>query len=198
MCFDLRASVASYLMGLAAGIAALYTRQYILGWLILFYCQIQLAEAIIWYGIDTDSTALNETGTLLLKYFLAAHLIGVGIGIYFSHAIVWPFLVGLAFFLCVCIIYWLNPGEKTTHPGPSGRLEWKFPIWWYVILYMIFIIFMLMFLPTRASKIFIIGAYTLLLGVAMATQAVGSIWCFLSAFAAPAIVLGNYWLTRVN
>lgn len=196
MCFDLRASIASYIIGLTAGLTALYTKQYILGWLILSYIQIQLAEAIIWYGIDTDSKSINKTGTLLLKYFLATHLIGVGIGIYFSSGIIWPFLVGIVFFLCVCILYWFNPGEKTIYPGPKGRLEWKFPVWWYTIQYIIFIILMLMFLPTRASKIFIISAYTLLLLIAIFTGATESMWCFLSAFAAPVIVLVNYWLTK--
>lgn len=196
MCFDLRASIASYIIGLTAGITALYTKQYILGWFIIFYIQIQLAEAIIWYGIDTDSESINKIGTLLLKYFLATHLIGIGIGIYVNSAIIWPFLVGIGFFLCVCVLYWFKPGAKTTLPGPKGRLEWKFPMWWYTIPYILFIVFMLMFLPTRESKIFIISVYTLLLFIAMSTRATESMWCFLSAVAAPIVVFVNYWLMK--
>jgi hypothetical protein len=35
-----------------SGIVALFIEEYVIGMLILSYCQIQLAQAIIWKGID--------------------------------------------------------------------------------------------------------------------------------------------------
>ena len=74
MCYSFRTSIFSYTMGISAAIFALSTRQYILGMLILSYCQIQLAEAIIWRGIDTDNKSLNKAGTDYAKYTLPSHL----------------------------------------------------------------------------------------------------------------------------
>ncbi|NDE11875.1 MAG: hypothetical protein EBZ95_15155, partial [Chitinophagia bacterium] len=73
MCYDVKTSIISYSSGMVAAIFALCTRQYILGMLILFYSQMQLAEALIWKGIDTNNKSLNKIGTSYGKYFLASH-----------------------------------------------------------------------------------------------------------------------------
>lgn len=81
MCYSLFTSIISYSLGLISGILAIYTKQYILGLFILFYCQMQLSEALIWYGIDTNNDFFNELGTSFGKYSLATHNIGMSLGI---------------------------------------------------------------------------------------------------------------------
>ena len=199
MCFDFQTSIASYLAGILAGIAALYTGQIILGWFILCYCQIQLAEAVIWYGIDSESTTINRVGTTMLKYLLATHLIGLGLGIYFAIGVVWPLIFGILFFLAVAVLYALRPSPTTTYPSEkSGRLEWTFPYWWYMFVYVAVAALIFKFMPSSwASKLFIVGAYTLtLIWSILYNKSVGSMWCFLSAVAAPIIVAGNNFLTK--
>ena len=62
MCYDFKTSIISYSLGMIAAIFALCTRQYILGMLILFYVQMQLSEALIWKGLDSqpDNKILNK------------------------------------------------------------------------------------------------------------------------------------------
>ena len=84
-----------------ASIAALSTRQYMLGMLILAYCQIQLAEAIIWRGIDTSQPSLNRLGTLYAKYTLPLHLLFVGLGVVMSYNKYIPLLIGILFYVGV-------------------------------------------------------------------------------------------------
>ena len=63
MCYSVKTSIISYILGIIAGIFALSTRQITLGILILTYSQMQLAELLIWFGIDTDNDNLNRSGT---------------------------------------------------------------------------------------------------------------------------------------
>ncbi len=48
-----------------------------LGTFILVYCQVQLAEAIIWYGIDNNNLLINRIGTFLNKQAISLQLIGI-------------------------------------------------------------------------------------------------------------------------
>ena len=95
MCYDLRTSLLFYTVGMISAIFAIYTGfsnnnsgQLILGFLVLTYVQVQLGEAIIWRGIDTNSTNLNKTGTDYLKYTLSMHIIGIAIGVLISVIII--------------------------------------------------------------------------------------------------------------
>ena len=80
MCYSYRTSLISYTLGMLSAIFAFATRQYILGTLILFYCQMQLSEAIIWKGIDENNLDMNRKGTKYGKYLLPTHLFAVGLG----------------------------------------------------------------------------------------------------------------------
>ena len=84
MCYSVKTSIISYTLGIIAGIFALFTRQTVLGLLILAYSQMQFSELLIWYGIDTDNDNLNRFGTSYGKYLLATHNIAIGIGIILS------------------------------------------------------------------------------------------------------------------
>ena len=88
MCFSFKTSIISYSIGIISSIFAFSTKQYVLGTLILFFCQIQLSEAIIWKGIDNNDIELNKRGTLFGKYALPSHNIGIGIGILLSVILV--------------------------------------------------------------------------------------------------------------
>ena len=52
MCYSFQASIISYTLGMFSALFALSTNQIIIGFFILAYAQIQIAEAIIWKGID--------------------------------------------------------------------------------------------------------------------------------------------------
>ena len=111
MCYSVKTSIISYILGIIAGIFALSTRQITLGILILTYSQMQLAELLIWQGIDTYNDNLNRTGTSYGKYLLAIHNIAIGIGIILSIIYVSkeklkfmdfiPLIVGILFFLYI-------------------------------------------------------------------------------------------------
>jgi hypothetical protein len=68
MCYSFKTSIISFTSGILSSIFALYTGQIELGMLILFYCQMQLSEAITWKGIDENNLELNRKGTKYGKY----------------------------------------------------------------------------------------------------------------------------------
>ena len=80
MCFSFKTSLVSLTIGIISSIFALCTNQFTLGVLIFFYAQMQLAEAIIWRGIDTNKKSLNRKGTIYAKYILPTHNLAIGIG----------------------------------------------------------------------------------------------------------------------
>ena len=59
MCFSFKTSLVSLTIGIISSIFALCTNQITLGVLIFFYAQMQLAEAIIWRGIDTNKKVVT-------------------------------------------------------------------------------------------------------------------------------------------
>lgn len=210
MCYSVKTSLVAYTLGILSFIFALYTKQYILGFLILFYCQIQLGEAIIWYGIDTDNIGLNKFGTSFLKYMLATHIIGIGIGVYIATKDIRVLIFGIICFIAVIIYYKLtdNKDLDTTYPAnrtlekvcqsSSNRLKWPFSQGWYFFYYIIGIILILLYIPELYSKIFIIGFFSIiyLLSFIYFKQTTSSIWCMLSAIAAPILVIGNYFILK--
>ena len=120
-----------------SAIFALYTKQTILGLLILFYCQMQLSEALIWKGIDENNIKLNEIGTSFGKYLLATHNIAIGLGILIvskKYSIL-PLLIGI-----IVILYYYQNNIKVNYPcndkncqNNNNRLEWPYGI--YIALY---------------------------------------------------------------
>ena len=111
MCYSVKTSIISYTLGIIAGIFALFTRQTVLGLLILAYSQMQFSELLIWYGIDTDNDNLNRFGTSYGKYLLATHNIAIGIGIILSIIFISkkklkitdfiPLAIGILFFMYI-------------------------------------------------------------------------------------------------
>ena len=77
----------------------------------------QLSEAMIWKGIDTDNISLNKIGTNYGKYSLPTHFFFVGVGYLMTILLIKkrklkfydfiPVTVGLFFYLYV-IFYHYN------------------------------------------------------------------------------------------
>lgn len=219
MCYNFKTSIISFSIGLISAILAFLWKMPIIGTLILFYCQMQLAEAIIWRGIDTNNTNLNKIGTSYAKYSLPSHNIGISLGILLS--IIWiqkkklkinsfiPLFISILFYLVVLYIYKNDsnkdsetfPANKCTTRdcgNPTNRLNWKFPHRWYIFSVIISFVFIFVYANPLSCKLFISGMLllTFLLSSLIYPNQVGSVWCFAAAITAPIIVIGCYLLSR--
>jgi len=207
MCYSYRTSIISYTLGMLSAIFALYTKQTILGLLILFYCQMQLSEALIWKGIDENNIKLNEIGTSFGKYLLATHNIAIGLGILivskkYSLYSILPLLIGIIFFLFVILYYYQN-NIKVTYPydkncqNNNNRLEWPYPHEWYVYSFILSLIFCIIYVNPLSSKIFLSSIFTITFLITILffdSKKVGSVWCFFEAILSPILVIINYFL----
>lgn len=221
MCYSVKTSIISYTAGMLSAAFALYTKQWVLGMLILFYSQMQLSEAMIWRGIDTGNAKLNEIGTKYGQYLLPTHNIGIGLGlllsVYMSGSITptdfVPLILGVLFFAGICVLYQVVPSERQTFPADrsclherkcqnnQNRLTWPFPHEWYIASFMLSLYFLFFWYDGPvASKMFLGVVFSALFigsGI-IAPKSVGSVWCFSTAIMAPILVLVNYALVRRN
>ena len=221
MCYSFKTSVLSYMLGMISGIFAILTKQIVLGILILTYSQMQFAEMMIWYGIDTNDKNLNRFGTSYGKYLLATHNIAIGIGILlYIHCIkkeklelkdFVPLIVGILFFIFILVYYYLpNDYEHLTYPldkscvdvdrcqNPNNRLKWPWPHGWYIYGYIISLIFMFFYIRPVNSMIWLFAMFTstFVYMIVFNTKVVGSLWCFSTAILAPILVIVNYFLIK--
>lgn len=214
MCYNFATSIISYTLGIVAAAISLIYKKFELGILILFYSQMQLSEAIIWRGIDTNNTSLNKFGTSFGKYLLATHNIAIGIGIilaalYHKNPItlyrIMPLIIGIIFFGWVCYIYKNTKSSSLTYPlqckdrscqNPNNRLRWPYPHGWYIVSFIISLILLFIYIEPPQSKIFLSVSFTSLLMLTFIThpQNVGSVWCFSTALFAPFLSVGNILL----
>lgn len=219
MCFSFKTSVLAYSIGLISCILAFSTKQYVLGTLILFFCQIQLSEAMIWRGIDTDNIQLNKTGTLFGQYTLPSHNIGIGLGIILSIIFVSkkvpkftdyiPIIIGILFYIYVVVFLYRGTYSQTTFPknrcmdtrscqNMKNRLVWPYPYSWYLFGFLISLVIMAIYIKPVKSKIFIGGMFILSLAISfyLYPKSTGTIWCLFSALVSILIVIGNMILIR--
>lgn len=211
MCYSVRTSMVSFTIGMAAGLYALWKQKYVLGMLILTYSQIQLAEALIWTGIDRGDEQLNRAGTRYAKYMLPAHVIGLGVGVmWWSHTTYGfiravdyiPLLLGVVLYATVMLDYYLHPDTvgEVTYPrdrecmsracqNNNNRLVWPFPQQWYVLTYLLCLVLLRVYLP-RESFLVVMGFFTLTYVVSLAVNhwTASSLWCFSAAILAPLMV----------
>jgi len=222
MCYSFKTSLLSYSLGIISGIFAICTKQIALGVLILTYSQMQFAELLIWYGIDTNNDKLNKFGTSYGKYLLATHNIAIGLGIILSIIFVSkrqlkfsdfiPLIIGVLFFLIIVFFFYLpkkypdmtfplDPDckDKTDRcQNPNNRLLWKWPHSWYLTGYLISFIILLVYIKPGNSRIWIAAVFTITL---IATgiynpKVIGSVWCFSTAIISPLLVLVNYYFIK--
>ena len=203
MCYSYRTSIISYALGMMAACFAFYSKQYIGGMLVLFYCQIQLSEAIIWKGIDDNNLSLNKFGTDLGKYTIPSHVFAVGLGILVYaisknnvHFHDWiPLIIGILFYICI-VAYYPNMSEYTfplnqnrSCQNNSNRLQWPYkPEKWYPYASILICIFLYMYHENK----WIFGlsiTYIISFLFYNSTTSVGTFWCLASALLAPLIVI---------
>jgi hypothetical protein len=219
MCFSFKTSIITYTIGIASAIFAFCTRQVVLGALILAYSQMQLAEAMIWYGIDNKDSKWNRRGTYYGKYLLPIHNIAIGLGIIVAILFVSkkqlkavdviPLLVGALFYLAVLIGFYSKDTSDQTFPvkkncgsgcqGPDNRLSWPFPHRWYAASLGVSIIIALIWLRPPWSKGALTAMFVMIFfGSILATTpaGMGSLFCWATAILAPVIVLTNYFVIR--
>ena len=118
MCYSARSSLISYSIGIISGIFAIFTRQWVLAFLIFAFVQMQLAELLIWKSIDENNDKLNKKGSSFGKYLLATHNIAIGIGIIFAILYISkkklkitdfiPLIIGILFFIFI-VVFNLSP-----------------------------------------------------------------------------------------
>lgn len=221
MCYSLKTSLISFILGITSAIFAIATKQYILGFLILFYSQMQLSELLIWYGIDNNNEKINEFGTSFGKYSLATHNIGIALGILFAYyakegklelSNFLPLLFSLAFFLIIVVVFYLpNNYPSTTYQydptcateidkcqNNNNRLNWLYPTQWYIYSFLISITLSIIYIRPIKSALFLNGFFilTFLLFLFYINHVFQSLWCFYAAILAPILVIVNYYLSK--
>lgn len=222
MCYSFKTSIISFTSGIFSSIFAFYTGQIELGMLILFYCQMQLSEAIVWKGIDENNIELNRKGTKYGKYLLATHNIAIGLGILIvsylnlkdneklNYKNFIPLIVGTLFFFVILYIYSKDVEEKKeTYPlekcddrkcqNSKNRLQWPFKHEWYLYSFIISFIFLVLYINPIKSKIFLTSIYSitfLLTVLFFNSKNVGSVWCFSAAILSPIIVIVNHLILK--
>jgi hypothetical protein len=218
MCFSVKTSLISYMLGIVSAIFAFFTRQIVLGSLILSYAQMQLSELMIWYGIDTKNPVWNKRGTAFGKYLLATHNFAIGIGIILSILFISkaklkpkdfvPLIAGILFFAVIVVFVYLPrkhpdmtfPQRETCNKcqDPENRLQWPYPHGWYLYSYIISVIVMFLYIKPQGSKFIFLTFFSLsfLIASLVYPKTVGSVWCWSTSFIAPAIVLINYYMIR--
>lgn len=219
MCYSFRTSLMSYTLGMISAFIAFFTKQYVLGSLILAYTQMQLSEIMIWYGIDTNNINLNIKGTSFGKYLLATHVMAIGFGIVLSKLLISksklklfdfiPIIIGILFFITIVIfVYSPNNYSNSTYPlnkkctkdcqNPENRLKWPYPHDWYIYSYILSIIILFIWIKPVKTKylLLFIFTFTFILSFLIYPRTVGSIWCLSASLIAPLIVLINYYLIK--
>ncbi len=216
MCYSFQTSIFSYSIGMLSAVFAMCTNQMTLGVLILFYTQMQLAEALIWKGIDTDNVELNKIGTAVAKYSLPSHVFAVGLGYLIairlqkkSYTIydTIPLCLGILFYIIVLFTVYQQKMETTTFPkevvptscqNPNNRLLWPFPHQkWYLVGFAICILTFLFAKTMKRSSKLVISSFFVLTFVASLVASkvtIGSFFCFSTAILAPFLVIINYFL----
>lgn len=213
MCYSFKTSLISYSLGMLSALFALCTRQYILGILILFYTQIQLSEAMIWYGIDTRRNEWNRIGTAYGKYLLPTHNIAIGLGILFlayrntGTPLLGPLILGILFYLYVILVEYRKKHPDSTYPGDpmctrqdcqndKNRLVWPFPQRWYVVSIFLSLFLLIRYIRPWSSVVFFVTLFfiTFFQSLFLFRSSMSSVWCFSAAVLAPVLVVGNYFI----
>lgn len=221
MCFSFRSSLIAYILGMVSGVYALLNKQALLGCLIITYSQMQLSEALIWYGIDTGNKSLNSLGTSYGKYWLASHNIGIGIGIILSILFVskrklkktdfLPLIVGIFLLIFVTLYYYLPDKENSTETYPlvscpnrscqelGNRLQWPYQTKWYFFsLFLSIIMIMIWIKPVKVKVTILFIFLSTMLGsyIYLRNVTYTSVWCFIAAILAPLLVLLTSFLIK--
>ncbi len=210
MCYDTKSSALAGTIGMLSAAAAFGINQPVLGFLILTYSLMQVAEFCIWRGLDTGSYRWNRWGTALAGTSLKLHamvVVGVLLLVRWKSlnrsrriALLVIFIVALA----VAIAALAQPLPATTQAGCSKgcRLDWQFHALYPIQIFLMGAAF-LIGLPNIALPvgIFYFGALASTLAVVhfdpktTFQSAVSTVWCFFVALFAPLLV-GYLWYRK--
>ena len=219
MCFSFRTSLISYTLGMLSGAFAIYTGQLMLGTLVLFSSQMQLAEAFIWKGIDENSLKLNRAGTSYGKYLLPTHNFAIGLGLIFSVLLIQkrfltindfiPLVIGIIFYGIIMVLYSHTKSKNVTFPAnrcnqipenvKTGEIVYvgHFRIVGTRLAMLFHYYYYLFFMMDLSDlKYFYSSHLVYYLPELLLLHSVGSSWCFSTAIAAPVIVGINWLLIR--
>jgi len=201
MCWNFETSIVSFGIGLVTSVALIirhrrdperFKNDIILVYLIMTYSIVQLAEAMMWKDLRCKKKLagldLNKTGSYLAYLSLAAHPLAIAVGIYQVYGQTFPLVVGLIIFA-----YWLVvlPRKmKCSRPqkNSDGHLVWGFETDLYLLNFAMGAFMSIYYIRpiSYAAVILTFYALTLVLSYFLSPgKAVGSNWCWMSAFLAP-------------
>lgn len=202
MCWNFETSIVSFGIGLVTSVALIirhrrdkvaHKNDIILVYLILTYSIVQLAEAMMWKDLQCQKKLagidLNIAGSYLAYLSLAAHPLAIAVGIYQVYKQTFPLVVGLIIFA-----YWLvvlPKKMKCSQPqkDSDGHLVWGFETKLYLLNFTMAMGMALYYVRpiSYAAVILVFYSLTLVLSYFLSPgKAVGSNWCWMSAFLAPA------------
>lgn len=196
MCWNWQVSLITWLIGLFTAIYLFRRRnKYDLtfGLLILTYSSMQLWETFMW--LDQKCGTLNKTGTVLAYYFLWAHTLAVGLGLYWENKkIVIPLIIGIIFMVCA-FLYSFSINWKCSKPSNNGckHLKWGFPHSFYLIPFIACIIICIIYISPiyKAIIVSLLFVFSFILSWIYAGDSVGSFWCYVCAAFSPIFILIN-------
>jgi hypothetical protein len=207
MCYSEKISIYSYVLGVVVGILIILKNKthplnLYAGILVLTYIQVQLAEAIVWRGIDTKNTDLNLLGSRMIIVFLSLQPMATLLGLLlFPKLRNYKCIISCIalFWVCLVIYYCINQYDKipTTAIGKNCHLNWKFSniiptiVW---IIYLLIFIGSVFFVPTSLSKkipfiMIMIGTLLYSIYNFQKYQTVGTMWCYIAVWISIIILL---------
>lgn len=169
--------------------------------LILTYSQVQLGEAIIWYGVDHNKLNWNRFGTLWIQYTLPLHLLMLGIGylILSQGKIYVPVVLGMLCLIIVVVFFYCCHEFPYTFPKHNqlrecqdlgARLIWPFDVSWYMWIAIIaigcFLYYDTLQWKNKMKVVLLFGVmYALSRWISVTNNTRSTFWCFASAIGAP-------------
>ena len=141
--------------------------------------------------------------------------LGIALGIVFNNQKEWkniiPLCISLLFYIVIIIYYHCKDFPNVTYPqkkcenahhncsNSENRLQWPYPIRWYIISFFLSLFLLGMYVNPTRSKIFLVLFFimTFLIILWIDPKSIGSVWCFSSAILAPIVVCINYFLVNV-
>jgi hypothetical protein len=169
----------------------------------------QMAEILIWWGIENNNDTINKIGTKYGKYLLPTHNIAIGLGIYYHTKDIRPIIVGLIFNIYILLLYdiYSDDYDDITKPRcesnncneDSGKLRWGFPHKWYTLSFIISLILVINYVkPIQVGIIQLLFYILTFLIVSLIDiyKVWGSSWCWFASFMSPIIVIVNTLLIR--
>lgn len=201
MCWNFEASIVSFGIGLVTSVALLirhrrdkerHKNDIILVYLVLTYSIVQLAEAMMWKDLQCEKKLagldLNKTGSYLAYLSLAAHPLAIAAGIYRAYKQTFPLAVGLIIFAYWLVVIPKKMNCSRPQQNSDGHLVWGFETQLYLLNFTMAMGMSLYYIRPLSYAAVILTFYvlTLVLSYFLSPgKAVGSNWCWMSAFLAP-------------